>query len=996
MGAFNPTAGADERTPSFVGDSKGIRFDDARADTSLANLFEGLGEGLLMGVNAIDQGIQENIQGEINTGMDQLDADFGIDSAANIGDVYSRRNEPAAITDSMRHLEGLQQAREEGKLTESHYWARAQSLVRQLRGKYPGYRDVIDDKIGGITGVRPANALRRSLMEEWGQGAGDDQKLVISKINEMSKDGSLRRAFPDIDKRMAEGNLPSWPELILGQSAWQEEQAVIDRGRARLSVANEKGQLDQKEAARTFRQEVTVRKDGVFNEAVVLAESELGVSLLDMARKMHRDRSTGKPWAPEEAQQLGSLVEDARLQLSQVFDATLRDYVMEGIAPTPQEVDAARTEFMQQINDLEKSLKDKDTGGLHTFALSMEARKLRLKSDLIDRNPGIELTEVFKETVGSETLSVVLANEPEYMTAYAELHRRIMLNNAMLGDPNDPERAKSIREDLETIARDGQVTNQQASEITKATITGFVRTIEQIGSDKELPPQVLANHVEYMFGEEAFGATQHLSLEARKQFFSRVSSPQVTKKMMELRDNGRPELWEKYQKWVANEFKSQFQGDVVTVQNYVLNPETFDIQYDPQRMSFEFVLNPALSATEKMRIEHTGQVRVLEQTRRSINNAIQTIAPVIEANGMDPAEQIQILLTKEMGFDPDAAPEEQTVIDGMLDALQREFMTAAEDVRQGDLPLVGIRGAERMNKIGQGLTEGIRKSFWDLTAPFSPRFRSSEERRGTEQDAPANPALDQRLSEMKVEYPEAVKTLQSRAAPPKFEELGFMHRMGLASEAEKLGVSPQEIIDRAHALANPKKEETFKTPVGYSNPAELAANYLGLNEGNKEDQNTLSEFFKKYAGVSINPYKTAWCAAFANAVLGEMGIEGTGKLNAKSFLNFGTEVSEPEVGDIVVFDRGAPGSWQGHVGFFQGYDDKGQLLILGGNQGPTNKGGVSVKAYGTERLRGFRRPPTIDGTWSEGDKEVMRQIDLSSLVGTPIYSQIEMLEKLYA
>lgn len=133
-------------------------------------------------------------------------------------------------------------------------------------------------------------------------------------------------------------------------------------------------------------------------------------------------------------------------------------------------------------------------------------------------------------------------------------------------------------------------------------------------------------------------------------------------------------------------------------------------------------------------------------------------------------------------------------------------------------------------------------------------------------------------------------------------------------------------------------------------PAEVAASFIGFSEG--EEQSTLSSFIARATGQNIDVRSTAWCAAFVNAALGAKGQRGTGKLNAKSFLDWGTAVANPQQGDIAVFDRGDPGSWQGHVGFYVGESEKpGYVRILGGNQ--NNK--VSIRDYPISKLRGFRR-----------------------------------------
>lgn len=140
--------------------------------------------------------------------------------------------------------------------------------------------------------------------------------------------------------------------------------------------------------------------------------------------------------------------------------------------------------------------------------------------------------------------------------------------------------------------------------------------------------------------------------------------------------------------------------------------------------------------------------------------------------------------------------------------------------------------------------------------------------------------------------------------------------------------------------------------INATTPLEVASAYLGLSEDRDMDNITLSRFIRQATGMSINPATTAWCAAFVDAVLHQSGQGGgTGRLNARSYLNWGQSVDNPQRGDIVVLWRGDPNGWQGHVGFFEGYDSNGNIRILGGNQ--SNQ--VSVETYPTTQLLGFRR-----------------------------------------
>ncbi len=131
--------------------------------------------------------------------------------------------------------------------------------------------------------------------------------------------------------------------------------------------------------------------------------------------------------------------------------------------------------------------------------------------------------------------------------------------------------------------------------------------------------------------------------------------------------------------------------------------------------------------------------------------------------------------------------------------------------------------------------------------------------------------------------------------------------------------------------------------------ADVASSMIGVNEN--RDTAAIASFIKRYAGVEIDPRRTAWCAAFVNAVLGSQGVKGTGKLNARSFLNFGTATDNPREGDIAVFSRGGANSGSGHVGFFKGFDAQGNVIIVGGNQSNS----VSTTTMSADKLLGFRR-----------------------------------------
>jgi len=161
-------------------------------------------------------------------------------------------------------------------------------------------------------------------------------------------------------------------------------------------------------------------------------------------------------------------------------------------------------------------------------------------------------------------------------------------------------------------------------------------------------------------------------------------------------------------------------------------------------------------------------------------------------------------------------------------------------------------------------------------------------------------------------------------------------------ELQQVTSVAQQMISNTSA-ANP--EEILKTTTAF----DFAKEYLGKTES--DDHKVLTSFIKQVNPQFDNVKDMAWCAGFVNAVLNGVDRKGTGKLNARSFLNWGKSVSEPQEGDVVVFWRESKSSWKGHVGFFAGFDDDGDILVLGGNQNNS----VSIKSYDKDRLLGYRR-----------------------------------------
>ena len=185
---------------------------------------------------------------------------------------------------------------------------------------------------------------------------------------------------------------------------------------------------------------------------------------------------------------------------------------------------------------------------------------------------------------------------------------------------------------------------------------------------------------------------------------------------------------------------------------------------------------------------------------------------------------------------------------------------------------------------------------------------------------------------------------------------------------------------------------------GNYNYLDVARSLVGMHE--QRDAAAISAFIRRNAGIEIDPRSTAWCAAFVNAVLGANHQRGTGRLNARSFLSYGVATDDPRPGDVVVLSRGDPNGWQGHVGFFAGFDQNGNVRVVGGNQSNS----VSEATFSRDQVLSYRRASAPGGDMPQPNATVaglehiereLAKVDpmRRDQVRTSIAAQLEFREK---
>ncbi|RWC04212.1 MAG: hypothetical protein EOQ56_04305 [Mesorhizobium sp.] len=176
-----------------------------------------------------------------------------------------------------------------------------------------------------------------------------------------------------------------------------------------------------------------------------------------------------------------------------------------------------------------------------------------------------------------------------------------------------------------------------------------------------------------------------------------------------------------------------------------------------------------------------------------------------------------------------------------------------------------------------------------------------------------------------------------RTAP--LRDLDFARRFagaGVVPGDTRPGTSLPKVdasVERAAQAAAKKIDQAVANQASVA--VDAVSLYLGKHE--RADAGDINGFLKA-GGVDLNAATTAWCAAFVNSALAQVGIQGSGSNVATDFAKWGVSVDPSQIqrGDVLLDsnDKSA-GQIGGHVGFATGMvrfqEGILQLQMISGN-----------------------------------------------------------------
>jgi uncharacterized protein (TIGR02594 family) len=134
----------------------------------------------------------------------------------------------------------------------------------------------------------------------------------------------------------------------------------------------------------------------------------------------------------------------------------------------------------------------------------------------------------------------------------------------------------------------------------------------------------------------------------------------------------------------------------------------------------------------------------------------------------------------------------------------------------------------------------------------------------------------------------------------------------------------------------------------------LARGHIGVREVPGPRHEPVIQSWLRKLGSTWKDDETPWCGTFVAACLQDAGQPIiTQWASSRAWAKYGANLRPDRLapGAILIFWRGSPAGWQGHVGFYAG-EDATHYHVLGGNQ----SNAVNIQRIAKTRLLAARWP----------------------------------------
>ncbi len=563
MAEFNPRI--QDVSADYTNESRGF----TSKGEALGKLFGNAADIVGVGIDAKDKANQmtteklltEGVDKEVNQwlpGSDKVSMDSTPDELKSFG-------EKIALT---------RRAYLNGNLTESNFQFKIDSLAKQVRAKYPGYRDVIDSQLSQVLGRNTANQLREELVRQWSreQSTEDEAKnRWETREAQYRKDGKLPI---DYDQRAATGKPYSQEETNAYAGSLYRQEANWDAI---------KKQNDYKKSIRENSQTETFDQyRGLAAEySTTLVGRAMGAVDVNEFVKNFDQNNSGK-LEGDELKQADAAFAVHQAQAVQQFNQWVIKMGYHSDL-TKEQVAEGRAILEDQLGTFKDFLYNKDMGALTSLKRQTDITLQQDLATLIDGPDGqpIRKLAVIKEAFGNDVLAqMILSNEKLAGQTQKAISNLVDMNLSMPG-------AKSAQEEIMKVHDKTDLPPQVVLQTISNARTAIL-------SDKATP-ETTAHYAKVWFGKDNDGFLNHLGAEdgSRWKAFNILISPRMTEAIAKAGQDD-PEILENYTNWISGSFVGLMQQYVDTMRDVNQSSDGIAFGFDPETLTFTVNADPKM------------------------------------------------------------------------------------------------------------------------------------------------------------------------------------------------------------------------------------------------------------------------------------------------------------------------------------------------------------------------------------------------------------------
>jgi len=660
------------------------------AGQGLGDLFKGIGDVFTSGIKAADQFVKKNIDQDVYSAVDaqrneytaQLERTSSPDSSGQVIDQgtmpafvrpgtkppgpamdltgSNAGNVPQSIDKGLSRIDTLVAARANDKMTETMYIGQLDSIAKELRARYPGYREYIDQKISESTGMIPANAYIKSLIQDINAASASTKseydKAFAAIAKEVEKGTPNSRAY--MDRLRATGDVSGTFDFIEKVNA----QNYYWDNRKRFYENNKLGRDDLKASAAVDLDQLAPQIiDSHING--ILARTGIGTGSIKTFEDLVQNhiQGTGPRLDTPTMQQLGTIMQSQSIDLQNAIRA---EAIKNGMYQRIGAEDAEKqiTAHVARWNQMAKFIYDDKMGPAALIKNQNGAIVEDLHNNVLtnkDIGPYARFAEM-AEKIGPNYSQKFFTNS---VISESALSKKVdgFVKGIASQMATQAERPQELIRDGKPITfKDGI---QKLADTGNGTQTATNAVLKNFNwfYNPQVEDSVKRGYAMAAFDPANRGMLQLIQkdykdprtnkpVKGQIDVFENFTNPEVTKEITRLGKSS-PQLVKNYRDWADNEFQNVlFRQDLATLRDIQLNPGmSISFNSDTGQFALNKTRTPKFDPNNNIPSRSpdvvAARMEIAGDTINRLNRGLASMKNINDATGEDNNAYVTRLLT---------------------------------------------------------------------------------------------------------------------------------------------------------------------------------------------------------------------------------------------------------------------------------------------------------------------------------------------------------------